>query len=51
MDKVELENRKGELRFLELKIEQLESQPALTGDDLRELAVFRSRRNTLLGEI
>ncbi|MDP2954268.1 MAG: hypothetical protein Q8O76_13255 [Chloroflexota bacterium] len=45
-----LEDRKGEIRFLELKIWKLESQPAPTGDDLREIAELRSRRKRLLAE-
>jgi hypothetical protein len=45
MDKAELENRKGELRFLELKIRHLESQPVQ-----KEIEELRTRRNKLFGE-
>jgi len=46
MNKVELENRKGELKFLELKIKQMESQPVQ-----KEIEELRTRRNKLVNDL
>ena len=44
--KTELENRKGELRFLELRIKQLESRPVQ-----KEIEELRTRRNKLANDL